>query len=148
MSQLKQQLQSAVVTAMKAGEQEKVQALRLLTSSIKQVEVDGNKELTDDEILVILRKELKKRQDSLAQFTSAGRDDLAAKEMSEITIIQSYLPAQLSMDQIKERITPALASQNITSKQDFGRAMGIAMKAVGSEADGNMVKGAVNAILS
>lgn len=148
MSQLKQQLQSAVVTAMKAGEQEKVQALRLLTSSIKQVEVDGNKELTDDEILVVLRKELKKRQDSLAQFTSAGRDDLAAKEMSEITIIQSYLPAQLSMDQIKERITPALAAQNITSKQDFGRAMGIAMKAVGSEADGNMVKDAVNAILS
>ncbi|MBI4836337.1 MAG: GatB/YqeY domain-containing protein [Candidatus Abawacabacteria bacterium] len=148
MSQLKKSLQDAIITAMKAGESEKVNALRLLTASIKQVEVDSGKELADSDVTAILRKELKKRQDSHAQYTGAGRQDLAAIEAKEIAIIQSYLPAQMSLEQVVEKVKLALAEQNITEKKDFGRAMGIAMKAVGSDADGNTVKQAVESILA
>jgi uncharacterized protein YqeY len=147
MSQLKDTLQNDIKTAMKSGESTKVQALRLLTASIKQVEVDSGKELTDADIITILRKELKKRQDSHTQYTSAGRQDLADIEAAEMTIIQAYLPTQLTLEQVMERIKPVLSAQNITSKADFGKAMGIAMKTVGSEADGNVVKQAVEAIL-
>lgn len=148
MSQLKQNLLEAIKTAMKNGETNKVQALRLLTASIKQVEVDGGKELNDNKVIAILRKELKKRQDSHTQYTNAGREDLAQQEAQEIAIIQAYLPAQLSLEQVTEKIKPVLMEQNLTSKKDFGRAMGIAMKTVGSDADGNTVKQAVEALLN
>lgn len=143
MANLKQDLQAAVIQAMKSGEGEKVQALRLLTASIKQVEVDTGKELNDSDIIAILRKELKKRQDSFQQYASAGRTDLADQEAKEIKIIENYLPAQMSLEQVLAKVQPVLTENNITEKKDFGRAMGLAMKTVGGEADGGVVKQAV-----
>lgn len=142
-----QDLQSAIIQAMKSGDSQKVQALRFLTASVKQVEVDTNKQLTDNEVIAILRKELKKRQDSCTQYTEAGREDLAQKETYEINIIESYLPAQMSLEDVLAKVKPALAASNITEKKDFGKAMGIAMKTIDGAADGNVVKQAVETIL-
>ncbi len=147
MANLKQDLQAAVIQAMKSGDSEKVQALRLLTASIKQVEVDSNKELSEAEVIAVLRKELKKRQDSFKQYSDAGRTDLAEQEQKEIAIIESYLPAQMSLEQVVAKVKVALESNGITEKKDFGKAMGIAMKTVGSDADGNTVKVAVEQLL-
>lgn len=148
MSQLREHINNDIKIAMKAGKTDKVNALRLLTATIKQTEVDTGKEPTDDEIIVLLRKELKKRQDSHKQFHDAGRDDLAIKEAMEISLIQEYLPALLSTEQVETKVQEILATQSITDKKDFGKAMGIVMKELGSSADGNIVKEAVNKILS
>jgi len=147
MSELRERINNDVKLAMKSGESEKVNALRLLTSAVKQVEVDTGKEPSDDEIVTLLRKELKKRQDSHKQFQDAGRTDLATKEEMEINIIQGYLPAQLSAEQVESKVQEILSAQNISEKKDFGKAMGMVMKELGSSADGNVVKEAVNKVL-
>lgn len=148
MSALRDRLNNDVKNAMKAGENEKVNALRLLTAAIKQAEVDSNKEPTDDDVTTLLRKELKKRQDSHKQFKDASRNDLAEKEEMEIKLIQEYLPAQLSSEQVEAKVKEILTAQNISEKKDFGKAMGLVMKEIGSAADGNAVKEAVNKVLN
>lgn len=144
MSDLSTQLSQDIKAAMKAGEGDKVTALRMLSAAIKQIEVDSNTELNDEAVITILRKELKKRQDSSAQYTAANRSDLAEKENFEIKLIEAYLPAQMSADQVKEKVSSLLQAQGLSEKKDFGRAMGIVMKELGSNADGNVVKQAVN----
>lgn len=144
MSDLSSQLSQDIKAAMKAGEGDKVTALRMLSAAIKQIEVDSNTELNDEAIITILRKELKKRQDSSAQYTAANRSDLAEKENFEIKLIEAYLPAQMTADQVKEKVSSLLQAQGLSEKKDFGRAMGIVMKELGSNADGNIVKQAVN----
>ncbi len=144
MSPTSEKILGEIKTSMKAGNSEKVNALRLLSSAIKQVEVDSGKAPTEDEVITLLRKELKKRQDSHKQFQDAGRNDLAQKEEVEIQIIQEYLPAQLSPEQVEAKVKEILSTQNISEKKDFGRAMGMVMKELGSSADGTVVKDAVN----
>ncbi len=144
MSDLSSQLSQDIKTAMKAGESEKVTALRMLSAAIKQVEVDSNEAPTDQMVVGILRKELKKRQDSHSQYQNAGRTDLAEKEAFEIKLIEQYLPAQMSADQVKEKVAAILQAEGLNEKKDFGRAMGVIMKNLGSDADGNVVKQAVN----
>lgn len=144
MSDLSSQLSQDIKAAMKAGEGDKVTALRMLSAAIKQIEVDSNTELNDEAVITILRKELKKRQDSSAQYTAANRSDLAEKENFEIKLIEAYLPAQMTADQVKEKVSSLLQAQGLSEKKDFGRAMGIVMKELGSNADGNIVKQAVN----
>lgn len=144
MSDLSSQLSKDIITAMKAGEADKVTALRMLSAAIKQIEVDSNTELDNEAVITILRKELKKRQDSSAQYKTANRADLAEKEDFEIKLIEAYLPAQMSADQVKEKVSSLLQAQGLSEKKDFGRAMGVVMKELGSSADGNVVKQAVN----
>lgn len=147
MSELSSQLSQDIKTAMKAGEADKVTALRMLTAAIKQIEVDSNTELANDAVVTLLRKELKKRQDSFAQYTEANRTDLASKEAFEISLIEQYLPPQMSSEQVKEKVSLLLQAQGLVEKKDFGRAMGVVMKELGSTADGNVVKQAVNEYL-
>ncbi len=144
MSELSSRLSQDIKTAMKAGEGDKVTALRMLSAAIKQIEVDSNTELNDEAVITILRKELKKRQDSSTQYTAANRADLAQKEDFEIKLIEQYLPAQMSAELVKEKVSSLLQAQGLSEKKDFGRAMGVVMKELGSNADGNVVKQAVN----
>ncbi len=144
MSELSSRLGQDIKTAMKAGEGDKVTALRMLSAAIKQIEVDSNTELNDEAVITILRKELKKRQDSSTQYKDANRTDLAQKEDFEIKLIEQYLPAQMSAELVKEKVSSLLQAQGLSEKKDFGRAMGIVMKELGSNADGNVVKLAVN----
>lgn len=144
MSELSSRLSQDIKTAMKAGEGDKVTALRMLSAAIKQIEVDSNTELNDEAVITILRKELKKRQDSSAQYTAANRADLAQKEDFEIKLIEQYLPAQMSAELVKEKVSSLLQAQGLSEKKDFGRAMGVVMKELGGNADGNVVKQAVN----
>ncbi len=144
MSELSSRLSQDIKTAMKAGEGDKVTALRMLSAAIKQIEVDSNTELNDEAVITILRKELKKRQDSSTQYTAANRADLAQKEDFEIKLIEQYLPAQMSAELVKEKVSSLLQARGLSEKKDFGRAMGVVMKELGSNADGNVVKQAVN----
>lgn len=147
MSDLSVQLSQDIKIAMKAGEADKVTALRMLSAAIKQIEVDTNIAPTEEAVVSIFRKELKKRQDSFIQYTEANRTDLADKEAFEIKLIEQYLPALMSDDQVKEKVSSLLQAQGLIEKKDFGKAMGIVMKELGNQADGNTVKQAVNECL-
>ncbi|MEJ2322858.1 MAG: GatB/YqeY domain-containing protein [Gammaproteobacteria bacterium] len=93
-------------------------------AAIKQQEVDSRKDLTDDDVIAILTKMVKQRRDSVDQYTKAGRDDLADQENAEIAIIEHYLPAQLSADEVAAIIDEVIAASGASGPQDMGKVMG------------------------
>jgi len=145
---LKEQIKNEVKEAMKAKDTVRRDALRLLTSAFKQVEVDERIELDDDATLKIIQKQVKQRLDSLAQYKDAGRDDLAEKEQTEITIFEAYLPKQLSDDALTERIKEIIAKVGAESMKDIGKVMGMASKELNGIADGKRINICAKALLS
>ncbi len=123
MSDLKSTINQDVKTALKARDSLKSTTLRLILSAIKQIEVDKRIELNDDDILGILNKMLKQRQDSIQQFTDAGRDDLVAKEQQEVDIIKHYLPEALSDDEVLVILKDTIAETGASSMKDMGTVM-------------------------
>lgn len=140
-SPLKEKLTADMKAAMKGGEKERLGTIRLILSAIKQQEVDMREPQSDEQILTILDKLAKQRRESISQFTDAGRDDLAAKEQSELEIIQTYLPEQLSDDEIDTLIDEAMATTGAASMQDMGKVMGV----IKPKAQGRADMGAVSA---
>lgn len=121
---LKQRIQDNVKAAMKAKDKARLGTLRLITAAIKQREVDERIELDDSQVLAILDKMIKQRRDSIKQYESAGRQELADQEKSEIIIIEDYLPAGLSEEEIASMIETALQEVGATGIQDMGKVMG------------------------
>lgn len=146
-SALKVRITEDMKNAMRAQEKDKLQAIRLILAALKQKEVDERVTLTDQDVLAILDKMLKQRRDSLQQFEAAGREDLAAKERFEITIIQTYLPAALSDAEISALIKAAIASTGATSPQDMGKVMAIVKPQVQGRADMGAVSQKIKAAL-
>jgi len=112
-------------TAMRAKDKERLGTIRLILAEIKRIEVDERIDLDGPAIIVLLDKMLKQRRDSISQFEQAGRDDLANKEASEIEVIQSFLPAQLSDTEISQLIDNAIAQSGAQGMQDMGKVMGL-----------------------
>ncbi len=110
MSDLKKQIQDAVISAMKAGEKQRLAIFRLITSSMKQIEVDERIELDDARVIAILDKMVKQRRESISQFKTAGRDDLVQQESFEIDIIQEFLPQALSEEEVDEIVNQAITA--------------------------------------
>ncbi|MEJ2310250.1 MAG: GatB/YqeY domain-containing protein [Gammaproteobacteria bacterium] len=121
---LKDQLLNDQKQAMKAGDKPRLGTIRLIMAAIKQQEVDSRKDLTDDDVIAILTKMVKQRRDSVDQYTKAGRDDLADQENAEIAIIEHYLPAQLSADEVAAIIDEVIAASGASGPQDMGKVMG------------------------
>ena len=145
---LKDQIKNEVKEAMKAKDTVRRDALRLLTSAFKQVEVDERIELDDAATLKIIQKQVKQRMDSYTQFKEAGRDDLAEKEQSEIAIFEAYLPKQLSDDELTTRIKDVIAKVGAESMKDIGKVMGMASKELNGLADGKRINVCAKALLS
>ena len=112
-------------TAMRAKDKERLGTIRLILAEIKRIEVDERIDLDGPAIIVLLDKMLKQRRDSISQFEQAGRDDLANKEASELEVIQSFLPAQLSDTEISQLIEDAIAQSGAQGMQDMGKVMGL-----------------------
>jgi uncharacterized protein len=123
MSELKQQIAVATTTAMKARDKARVAALRLVNAEIKRVEIDERRELADVDVLAVLDRMLKQRQDSLGQFEAAAREDLAATERYEIALLREFLPEPLADDQIDELISAAIAASGASTMRDMGKVM-------------------------
>ena len=139
MSALKQTLTDSVKTAMKARELEKVKVLRNVQSVIKQIEIDRQVELDDAGVLEILQKQLKQRQESLQIFTANGRDDLAQKEQFEIDIINGFMPAQMSDDDLAALVNAEIVKQEASSMKDMGRVMAALKLITAGKADPALV---------
>jgi len=134
--------------AMKSGEKARLGVIRLITAAIKQREVDERIELDDEQVLIVLDKMVKQRRDSIKQYTDAGREDLAAIEEAEVEIIQAYLPAALSEDEIAAIVEAAIAQTGASSMADMGKVMGIVKPQVQGRGDMGAVSGIVKQKLS
>src|ERR1700752_4641701 len=117
---LKDRITEDMKRAMRAGEKERLGAIRLALAAIKQREIDERITLDDGQVPSVLEKMIKQRREAIAQFESGGRADLVAKESAEITVLQTYLPAQLSDGEIDALITEAIASTGAASMKDMG----------------------------
>ncbi|MEW8499645.1 MAG: glutamyl-tRNA amidotransferase [gamma proteobacterium symbiont of Stewartia floridana] len=140
---LKQRIQDDVKAAMKAKDKERLGTLRLITAAIKQREVDERTELDDSQVLAILDKMIKQRRDSVEQYESAGRQELADQEKSEIAIIEEYLPAGLSDEEVASMIESAIQEVGAAGMQDMGKVMGKLKPQMQGRADMGKVSGLV-----
>jgi uncharacterized protein YqeY len=131
-----------LTTAMKAGEKDRVGALRLVLSELQKAAKEGG----DDE-LAVLRRERKRRQEAARAFRNAGRDELADGEEAESAIIEAYLPAELSDDELRAIVTAAVAETGASSPKDMGQVMKAAMPKIAGRADGKRVSALVGEAL-
>jgi uncharacterized protein YqeY len=121
---LKDTIKAAMKAAMKAREKARLGTIRLMQAEFKRIEVDERIELDDARVIAVLDKMLKQRRDSAEQFQNAGRQELADQELLEIGIIQEFLPAQLSEDEINELVDAAIAATDASGMQAMGAVMG------------------------
>ena len=138
----KQQLQEELKQAMLAKDTQKTGVLRLIISSLGYFEIQkggAGYEATEEDVLAVLQKEAKQRRDSIDQFTAGNRPELAEKEKKELTLIETYLPAQMTEDEIREHVKAAITATNAATMQDIGKVMGYLMPHVKGKADGNLV---------
>ena len=148
MSALKESIGEATKDAMRARAKERLGALRLINAEIKRVEVDTRKVLSDDDILQILNRMLKQRQDSLQQYEAAGREDLAAVERQEVAVIREFMPAPLSEAELEAEIDAAVTASGASSPKDMGAVMNVLRPRVQGRADMGQVSARVKARLS
>ena len=148
MSQLKTRIQEATTAAMKARDKPRLAALRLVNADIKRVEVDERKELDDREVVAVLTRMLKQRNDSLTQFRDAGRDDLADREQFEVDVINAFMPEPLAEDEIEALIEAAVAATEASSMRDMGKVMARLRGDVQGRADMGALSARVRARLS
>ncbi|MEP1741573.1 MAG: GatB/YqeY domain-containing protein [Kangiellaceae bacterium] len=147
MSDLLNQIKSGMKDAMRNKEKVRLAAIRMLLAAIKQIEVDQRKEITDTDVLTVLDKMIKQRRDSIAQFESAGRDELADIEKQEIEALQVYMPQPLTDDEISSLIDQALADSGAESMRDMGKVMAILKPKLQGKADMGAVSGKIKAKL-
>ncbi|HFS82584.1 MAG TPA: GatB/YqeY domain-containing protein [Epsilonproteobacteria bacterium] len=144
---LKDQIKNDIKEAMRAKEVVKRDTLRNIQTSIKQIEVDERKELTDAEVEAIMTKYLKQREDAKALFIEGGREDLAEKEMAEIEIVKSYLPEPMDDAELEATLKEIIAETGAESMKDMGKVMGAAKAKIGSRADGGRINAVVKQLL-
>ena len=145
---LRERINDEIKAAMKAREQQKLDALRLLLSEVKRKEVDERITLDDAGVVSVVEKMIKQRKDSISQFEKAARADLADKEKFELGILEAYLPQQLSPAEVDAIIAEALAATGAKSAADMGKVMGIVKPKLAGRADMGKVSGLVKAKLA
>lgn len=148
MTTLKQTLNETLVTAMKAKEQDKVNVLRSIQAAIKQVEVDKRIELNDADVLSVLQKQVKQRQESLTIYKDNGREDLANKEQFEIDIISQFLPTSLSEEELNTIVTEVINELQATSIKDMGKVMNEVKTRTAGKAEPSTISVLVKKVLS
>jgi Uncharacterized conserved protein len=147
MPSLKDRITEDMKNAMRAKDTERLGTIRMITAAIKQREVDERITLDDAQVLAVIEKMIKTRKESIAQFQSAGRDDLVAKETKEVELLQTYLPEPLSEAELDQIIADAIAETGASSIKDMGKVMGIVKQKAQGRADMGAVSGKIKAKL-
>ena len=145
---LKEKITDDMKAAMRAKESARLGTIRLLTSAIKQREVDERIDLTDEQILAVIEKMIKQRKDSITQFEAGGRQDLADIEKSELVILSAYMPAALSDAEVQAEVSAAVAAVGAAGPQDMGKVMGVLKPKLTGRADMTAVSAMVKAALT
>ena len=144
---IKDRLAQDLKDAMRAKDAVRLGAVRMLRAAVLEREKAGTGEVADEEVLALVQKQAKQRRDSIEQFRGAGRDDLAEKEEAELAIIEAYLPAQLTDDEVRAAVGEVVRKVGATGPGDMGRVMGPAMASLKGKAEGGRVRAAVEALL-
>ncbi len=144
---LKERIAKDLKEAMKAKDSFTRDTLRFLMSAIKQVEVDTRKELSDEDVIKIIQKSVKQREEAATQYKEGGREDLYEKEMKEAEILKRYLPKQLSDEELRAQLEAIIEEVGATSMKDMGKVMGVATKKLAGRADGRRINQMVKEIL-
>jgi uncharacterized protein YqeY len=139
MTTLKDQLIQDMKTAMKQKEQVRLSTIRLVRAAAKNREIELGEELNDEEVIKVISTLVKQHKDSIEQFQKGGRDDLVEKEQAELGILESYLPQQLSEEDVKALVKEAIEAVSATSMKDIGKVMKYIMPKVQGRADGKMI---------
>lgn len=145
---LKARITDDMKAAMRAGEKERLGAIRLILAALKQREVDERIVLDDAQILAILEKMLKQRRDSIEQYSAANREDLAVVERAEVAVIQAYMPAPLSSEELDRIVAKAIADSGATSAREMGKVVGLVKPLVAGRADMGQVSELIKARLA
>ncbi|MGE7601172.1 GatB/YqeY domain-containing protein [Peribacillus sp. NPDC097675] len=145
---LLERLNNDMKQAMKNKEKDKLSVIRMLKASLQNEALKQRQDLTDDEELTVLSRELKQRKDSLQEFENAGRSDLVDKVRTELGYVEAYMPEQLSEEEVSEIVISTIEEVDATSKADMGRVMGALMPKVKGKADGSLVNKLVQQHLS
>ena len=145
---LKETLSEDMKSAMRAKDSEKLATIRLINAAIKQREVDERIELGDDQVLSVIEKMIKQRKDSITQFEAGGRQDLADKEKSEITVLAAYMPAQMSEAEVQAEVAAAVTQAGASGPQDMGKVMAVLKPKLAGRADMTAVSALVKAALT
>jgi uncharacterized protein YqeY len=148
MPTLKERITEDMKAAMRARDADRLGAIRMLTAAIKQKEVDERVELDDAAVVGIVDKLLKQRKDSIDAFQKAARQDLADKEQAEVVVLQAYLPARLSADEIQAEVKAIVAELGAKGPGDMGKVMGAVKQRLAGKADMGQVSAAVKAALA
>ena len=145
---MKTQLTDAMKNAMRSKDKPRLSAIRLMLSDVKRIEVDERIEVSDGRLIAILDKMIKQRRDSITQYESAGRQELADIEIGEINVIQEFLPVALTEEEISTMIAEAISATGAESMRDMGKVMGILKPQIQGRADGGAVSGLVKTALN
>ncbi|MDP6164138.1 MAG: GatB/YqeY domain-containing protein [Candidatus Thioglobus sp.] len=148
MSKLKQLITDDMKLAMKAQDKSALKAIRMILGAIKQKEIDERIDLDDSQVMTVIQKMVKQRKDSISQFSDAGRTDLVEVEESELSIINNYMPKQLSEDEIEAAVTKAISDTGAESMKDMGKLMGILKSQLDGKADMGQVSQLIKSKLS
>jgi uncharacterized protein YqeY len=144
---LKETLNADIKSAMKSGQKKKLAALRLISAAIKQHDVDNRVELDEDGSIDLLNRMVKQRREAIIQFEKAERDDLVATETFELEIVKSYLPAQLTREEIENHLETAIQECKAESPKDMGKVMNILKASLKGRADMSAVSKRVKELL-
>ncbi|SRR5581483_83442 len=147
MGKLSDQVRADLTESMKARNAERTSVLRMLQSAIKNEQIEVKHDLSDEETMVVIRKAVKQRQDSIEQYTKGNRPDLAAKEQSELDILKTYLPPELSDEELEAGVREIIASTGAQSKKDMGKVMKEATAKFKGRADGKKIQEIVARLL-
>jgi len=139
MSQLKKHITDDMKSAMKAKDKQVIKAVRMILEAIKQKEVDERIELDDEQVMSVIQKMVKQRKDSISQFSDAGRTDLVEVEEAELIVINSYMPKQLSDEEVAVAVGKAITDCGADSMKDMGKLMGVLKGQLGGKADMGLV---------
>jgi uncharacterized protein YqeY len=136
---LRESIEADTKVALKAGAKEKVSTLRMLNAALKNKQIDKRRALTEEEVLETVRTLIKQRKDSIEQFGKGGRQDLVDKEAAEVVVLEVYLPAQISREELETMVRDAVAQTGAQGARDMGKVMKALVPVVGGRADGKLI---------
>lgn len=148
---LKQRIQEDMTSAMKAKEEMKLSVIRMLKSAVQYYEINkggAGYEASDEDVVDVIGKEIKKRREAIELYEKGGRPELAEQEKNELTILQTYLPEQMTEEEVKNLVQKAIETTGASSMADMGKVMGVLMPQVKGKADGNLLSQLVKKALS
>lgn len=147
-SDLRDRLNADLKDAMRARDQTRLLTVRSLLAAVTAREKEGTGALSEDDLTAVVQKQAKQRRDSIEQFERAGREDLAERERAELAVVEGYLPAQLSDEEVRQAVEGVIARTGASAPSDIGRVMGEAMRELRGRADGARVREAAQSLLA